>query len=103
MPPYRTTSYRYPFERLILAGTILLVIAILTISATITFSLAFFLILLILGFSYLANRSQHASLIHRSYQINSRSAPELVNLEKTCQARIQPSRNCSRVMRLGTK
>jgi Zn-dependent protease with chaperone function len=75
---------------MILAVTVLLVISILVISATLTLSLAGFFILLILGFSYLANRSQHTSLIRRSYQINSRSSPELVNLARACQARIQP-------------
>jgi Zn-dependent protease with chaperone function len=75
---------------MILAGTVLLVIVIIMISATLTLSLAGLIILLILGFSYLANRSQHTSLLQRSYPINSRSLPELINLASTCQARIQP-------------
>jgi Zn-dependent protease with chaperone function len=90
MPIFRTTSYRYPFERIILGGTVLLVILIIMISATVTLSLAGLVILLFVGFSYFANRAQHNSLVQRSYPINSRSAPELVTLTNTCQARIQP-------------
>ena len=90
MPIFRTTSYRYPFERMILAGTVLLVILIVMISATLTLSLAGLVILLFVGFSYFANRAQHNRLVQRSYPINSRSAPELINLASTCQARIQP-------------
>jgi Zn-dependent protease with chaperone function len=90
MPVFRTTSYRYPFERIILVVTVLLVIFIIMISATLTLSLAGVVILLFLGFSYLATRSQHTSLMTRSNPITSRSAPELVHLASACLARIQP-------------
>ncbi len=104
MPFYRTTSYRYPFERMILFGTLLLVIAIIILSATFTLSLAGFFILFMLGFSYLANRSQHASLIQRSYPINSRSSPDLIRLARACQrtSNLAPSRFTSLQARIST-
>ena len=90
LPAFQTTAYRYPFEQTILTGTILLVLAVITLTTAMTLSVAGFFILLMLVITYLANNSQHSAVVQHSYQINTHSPQDLTKLVNTCQARIQP-------------
>jgi Zn-dependent protease with chaperone function len=72
--------------------TVLLVGGIIVISSTLTLSLAVFLVLIVVGYSYLTARTQHERVIQHSYKFTARSSPALLALAGTCKARIQPGR-----------
>lgn len=90
MPAYRTTAYRYPFEEALFAGTILLVLAVIALTATATLCLSGVFILAMVAWAYLSNQSHHRTLIQRAYPVTANNAPALYQLARGCQARLQP-------------
>ena len=84
------SSYRYPHERLILALTLVLVLAVIAISAVATFCGSLLFVLVMLVISFLLNCSHHKELIQEARPVTDQVAPELAALVKSCAARLQP-------------
>lgn len=86
----RTTAYRYPHEHLVLALTLLLVMAViaLTIAATVCASLIFFIAFVAL--SFYMGRAHHQSLIQSATRVDSAATPGLERIARRGVARLQP-------------
>jgi Zn-dependent protease with chaperone function len=83
------TSYRYPHEQGILALTLLLVCAVIAVTAVATLCGSALFVLVMLVISYLLNRSHHDDLIARAHPVTPQSAPELAGLVQDCAARLR--------------
>jgi Zn-dependent protease with chaperone function len=83
------TSYRYDNENLILALTLLQVFAVIAISAAATLCGSALFVLLMLGISYVLNRSHHNELIAAALPVNAETAPGLAELAKSCTRRLR--------------
>jgi Zn-dependent protease with chaperone function len=84
------SSYRYPNEQFILALTLLLVSAVIVLTAVATLcgSLLFVVIMLII--SFVMNRGHHNELIQSAHAVTALSEPELDALARSCAARLRP-------------
>jgi Zn-dependent protease with chaperone function len=91
LPPLNTSAYRYPNEQITLALTVLLVFAVIAISATVTLCASALFFLVIVGISYFASRSQHQALLNAAQPVTYRSAPQLAGLAQECAVRLQPT------------
>ena len=87
--PFNSNAYRYPNEHLILAGTLILVIAIVALTATATVCLSLVFILGVIVFGYLASRAQHKALLSQARLVSPQTAPDLAPLVSAAQARLQ--------------
>jgi Zn-dependent protease with chaperone function len=92
LPPLHTTAYRYPNEQLILWLTVLLVLAVIAISATVTLCASGLFVVLIAAISYFSVRSHHQALLASAFPVSYTSAPELAELAQECAVRLQPDR-----------
>lgn len=90
MPVYRTTAYRYPNETIVLMASVLLVLAVIIVTATATFCLSGIFVVLMVGLATISSRSAHRQIMQNGYPVTPNRAPELSALARTCQARIQP-------------
>jgi Zn-dependent protease with chaperone function len=90
MPTYRTTAYRYPYEGVIFAGTILLVLAVIALTATATLCLSAVFIVIMVAWAYFRNQAHHKELMQRAYLVTAQSAPDLHTLARGCYNRLQP-------------
>jgi Zn-dependent protease with chaperone function len=86
MAPSQTTSYRYPNEQLILFFTILLVIAIIALTATATLCLSVVFVVV----SYFGTQANHRELIQHAYAVTPDRAPRLAELVSQGQFRLRP-------------
>jgi Zn-dependent protease with chaperone function len=84
------SSYRYPTETLVLALTLLLVFAVISVSAVVTLLGSILFVLVMLGMSFYMNTSHHNALVQSAQPVTVQSAPELASLIRTCAARLQP-------------
>jgi Zn-dependent protease with chaperone function len=86
---FSTTQYRYPDEYLILAGTIVVVLLViaLTAAATVCTSAIFVPLVVILG--YFTSRSRHQALLERAQRVTAQSLPELMKLIDENDTRLQ--------------
>lgn len=86
---YSTTDYRYPYEYLILAATITLVMLVIafTAAATVCTSAIFVPAVVILG--YYASRSKHQALLAEAEQVGPQTTPEMMPLLAENSARLQ--------------
>jgi Zn-dependent protease with chaperone function len=89
---FSTTEYRYPDETLILAGTIVVVLLViaLTAAATVCTSAIFVPLVVILG--YFSSRSRHQNLLVQAQRVTAQSAPEMMRLieENTARLQVEP-------------
>ena len=83
------TSYRYPSEYIILALTLFLVFAIIAVTALATLCGSVLFVLVMLGISFLLNRSHHNELIHRARPVTPQIEPALASLVGDCAVRLQ--------------
>lgn len=86
---FSTTEYRYPYEHVILAttiGVVLLVIG-LTVAATVCTSAIFVLLVVVMG--YFSSQSKHKGLIAQAQRVTARTAPEMIPLIEENSARLQ--------------
>ena len=83
------SSYRYPNETFILALTLVLVLAVIAVTAAATFCGSLLFVLLMLVISFLMNRSHHNALIQEAQPVTVQTAPELAELVKGCATRLQ--------------
>ncbi len=86
----RVTSYRFPNEEWILAGTILLVIAVAALAAGVSFCVVplFFLVFVLI--SYWTNRANHNARMHSGYPVSPQRTPNLARIQQACQSRLRP-------------
>lgn len=89
-PPYRTTAYRYPNERLILVLTIVLVLLVIALTATATICVSVIFILAAVVLAYASSRSHHQALIDRAHPVSTQGTPHLAKLVQECVTRLQP-------------
>ncbi|MGD0005727.1 MAG: M48 family metallopeptidase [Anaerolineaceae bacterium] len=84
------TSYRYPNEEWILAGTVLLVLAVAVLAAGVSFCLVpvFFLVFVLIA--YWINRSNHNSLMQTGHPVSPERTPNLARIEQACLDRLKP-------------
>ena len=87
--PFRTTSFRYPYERLILWTTILAVLLVIAFTSTATVCMGGVFVLAILLLSYYGTRSQHEMLLQHAMKASAQTTPELINLIYECKKRLQ--------------
>jgi Zn-dependent protease with chaperone function len=83
------TSYRAPHETLILALTLLLVFAVIAVTAAATFCGSGLFVLVMLVVSFLLNRSHHNELVRNAQLVTVKAAPELAALTQNCATRLQ--------------
>jgi Zn-dependent protease with chaperone function len=88
--PFRTTAYRTPDELFILGLTLLLVFAVIILSAVATFCASFILVALGVFLAYSSSKAHHQVLMERAYPVSDTSAPELAALVRQCVQRLQP-------------
>lgn len=86
---FSTTEYRYPYEHLILVGTITLVILIIAFTAAATVCTSVLFIPLVVGIGYFATRSNHHQLLSQAQQVTEDNAPEIFSLIQVNKARLQ--------------
>jgi Zn-dependent protease with chaperone function len=86
----RVTSYRFPNEEWILAGTALLVLAVVALAAGVSFCLVpvFFLVFVLIA--YWMNRANHNALKQSAYPVSLQRTPNLARIQQACLARLRP-------------
>lgn len=90
MAPSKTTAYRYPSELVILVITAISVILVIILTASATFCLGFLFILIGLVIAFLTNRTRHQELVQQAHPVNSKTEPELTRLTQGVMARLRP-------------
>jgi Zn-dependent protease with chaperone function len=90
MAPSKTTAYRYPSELVILVITAISVILVIILTASATFCLGFLFILIGLVIAFLTNRTCHQKLVQQAHPVNSKTEPELTRLTQGVMARLRP-------------
>jgi Zn-dependent protease with chaperone function len=85
-----TTSYRYPNEILILNITLVLVLAVISLTAVATVCGSVIFVAAMLALSYIYTRSHHRSLMAGAQQITLSSAPSLAALIQDSASRLKP-------------
>lgn len=86
----RTTAYRYPNERLILAFTILLVLVVIGLTATATVCVSVVFIIAFVVLSYNFSLSHHNALLREARPVTPQSMPDLAHVLQRGIARLQP-------------
>jgi Zn-dependent protease with chaperone function len=89
MPLSRPTAYRYPNERLILATTIVLVLAVIVLTATATVCTSALFVALMLGLAYYGTKSHHENLVRSAHPVTPEATPELDRLVRECAATLR--------------
>lgn len=86
----KTTAYRFPNEQLILAGTLVLVLVVIALSATATVCASVVFIAAFGVISYTSSRSHHQNLLRGAQRITPKSAPVLSEMLQIATIRLQP-------------
>jgi Zn-dependent protease with chaperone function len=86
---YSTTDYRYPYEYLILAATILVVILVIAFTAAATVCTSAIFVPAVVIFGYYASRSKHQALLAESQQVTPQTVPEMVPVLQENYGRLQ--------------
>ncbi|NLE99716.1 MAG: M48 family metallopeptidase [Anaerolineales bacterium] len=89
--PYDTTAYRNASEHAILAVTLLLVFAVIALTAAATVCLSVVFVALFVALAYGATRAQHRALMAQATPITQNTAPALSEVVAGCVARLRPS------------
>jgi len=86
---YTTTDYRYPYEYIILAATILIVLLVIAVTAAATVCTSAIFVPAVVIFGYFASRTKHQALLAEAQQVTSQSAPEMMPLIQENSTRLQ--------------
>ncbi|MBN1146070.1 MAG: M48 family metallopeptidase [Anaerolineales bacterium] len=86
----RTTAYRYPNEQLILTLTLLLVFAVIALTATATLCASLVFIIAFVVLSYYMGRSHHQALVRNAARVTPAATPGLERVVARGLARLQP-------------
>ncbi len=87
--PFDTKSYRYPNETLILAGSILLVLAVVAFTAAATVCLSLVFILLAVGLSYYFSQGHHRQLVLSARKVDQQRNANLSAVINEASRRLQ--------------
>jgi Zn-dependent protease with chaperone function len=87
---FRSRAYRYENEQVVLILTILLVLGVIILTATVTFCLSGIFIVAMFVLSALLVRSHHQSLMANASRVDQYQAPDLANLVAECGLKLQP-------------
>lgn len=87
---FRSLRYRHDNESVILVLTILLVLAVIVLTSTVTFCLSGVFVVGMFVLSALMIRSHHQSLMRTAYAINPVQTPELAGVVEECALKLQP-------------
>ena len=87
--PYRTTSYRYPNEALVLWLTVMAVFLVIAFTAAATVCMSGLFVLIILVISYFGTRSQHEMLLRQAIKASPQTTSGMVNLISESKRRLQ--------------
>lgn len=86
------TAYRYPNEQVILAVTLLLVSAVIAVTATATLCGSALFVALMLGLAYVLNSLHHDDLLKKASPVKPETMPRLEALVRAGAARLRPGR-----------
>ncbi len=87
---FRTRRYRHDNEQVVLFLTILLVLAVIVLTSTVTFCLSGVFIIAMFILSSLFIRSHHQSLMRDALAVDEVSMPGLAGLVDECSRKLQP-------------
>ena len=87
---FHSRAYRYDNETVVLGVTILLVLAVIILTSTVTFCLSGVFIVGMFLLSALAIRSHHRSLMRGADRVDQQRTPELAHLVANCGLKLQP-------------
>lgn len=87
---FRSHKYRHDNEQIILALSILLVLAVIILTSTVTFCVSGVFILGMFVISAFMIRSHHKSLMRHTLTVDQRTAPDLDAVVDECSAKLQP-------------
>ena len=87
---YRSRAYRYDNEGVVLFLTVLLVLAVIILTSTMTFCLSGVFIVAMFLLSAILIRSHHQSLMRSAHRIDHHRTPELAGLVARCGLKLQP-------------
>ena len=87
---FNSRKYRHNNEQLILVLSILLVLAVIILTSSVTFCVSGIFILGMFVISALMIRSHHQSLMQHTLNINERTAPDLADVVSDCADKLQP-------------
>jgi Zn-dependent protease with chaperone function len=86
----KTTAYRLYNENVILAGTLLVVLMVVILSAAVTVFTSLVFIAMFVVISYTSGRSHHQRLLRGAQRITPKSAPVIFENLQSAMARLQP-------------
>src|SRR5271157_4452263 len=86
------TSYRYPTEQIILAGTLLLVFGVIVVTAPATLGGGALFVGVMVAIAYLMNSMRHGDLMRKARRVTPQAMPQLAELVQGCAARLRPGR-----------
>jgi len=87
---FSSHKYRHNNEQLILVLSILLVLAVIILTSSVTFCVSGIFILGMFLVSALMIRSHHQSLMQHTLNINERTSPDLAEVVSDCADKLQP-------------
>jgi Zn-dependent protease with chaperone function len=86
---FNTTSYRYPFEYLLLGLTILVVLMVIAFTAAATVCGSALFIPIIVALGYFSTKSKHQDLLSHGQQVTLQTTPNLFSLIQENRIRLQ--------------
>lgn len=92
MPAVKTTAYRLPSEQGILLVTVLAVLVVIGLSASVTMCASGLFIIALVLMAFEMNRSHHRALLRFARPVSSQAAPGLAEISVACATRLQPGR-----------
>lgn len=87
---FRSRRYRVDNEQVVLVLTVLLVLAVIVLTSSVTFCLSGVFILGMFAVSAFTIRAHHRALMHSAQPVNGAQTPELDRLVQTCSQKLQP-------------
>ena len=87
---FRSRCYRVDNEQVVLVLTVLLVLAVIVLTSTVTFCLSGVFIVGMFAVSAFTIRAHHRALMHSAQPVNGAQTPELDRLVQTCSQKLQP-------------
>ena len=84
------TSYRYPNEQFILGASLLLVVLVIAISATVTLFSSVVFIGIVFALAAFSNRSRHQALMRLAHPVNPQNEPHISDLVQLCVNCLRP-------------
>ena len=87
---FRSRAYRYDNEQVVLTITLLLVLGVIILTATVTFCMSAVFIIAMFVISALMIRAHHKALMQEAFMVSPIRAPELAHVIEECQVKLQP-------------